>query len=52
MPALLEPADIKRLRSLEVENSKLKRRLAERDLEVANERAAHLSGVMFNLTPN
>ena len=40
----LEPADIKRLRSLEVENSKLKRRLAERDLEVANERAAHLSG--------
>jgi transposase-like protein len=30
----LEPADIKRLRGLETENSKLKRLLAERDLEI------------------
>ena len=30
----LEPADIKRLRGLESENSKLKRLLAERDLEI------------------
>jgi transposase-like protein len=30
----LEPADIKRLRSLETENAKLKRILAERDLEI------------------
>lgn len=30
----LEPADVKRLRQLEVENSKLKKLLAERDLEI------------------
>ena len=30
----LDPADIKRLRSLEGENTKLKRILAERDLEI------------------
>lgn len=30
----LQPADIKRLRALEAENSKLKRLLAERDLEI------------------
>ncbi len=30
----LEPADIKRLRGLETENAKLKRLLAERDLEI------------------
>jgi transposase-like protein len=30
----LEPADIKRLRALEGENSKLKKLLAERDLEI------------------
>jgi len=30
----LEPADIKRLRALEGENAKLKRILAERDLEI------------------
>ena len=30
----LEPADIKRLRGLETENAKLKRILAERDLEI------------------
>jgi transposase-like protein len=30
----LEPADTKRLRGLETENSKLKRLLAERDLEI------------------
>ena len=30
----LDPADIKRLRSLEGENAKLKRILAERDLEI------------------
>jgi transposase-like protein len=30
----LEPVDIKRLRGLEAENAKLKRILAERDLEI------------------
>lgn len=30
----LQPADIKRLRALEVENSKLKKLVAERDLEI------------------
>lgn len=30
----LEPADLKRLRQLEVENAKLKRLVAERDLEI------------------
>ena len=30
----LDPADIKRLRALEAENAKLKRLLAERDLEI------------------
>ena len=30
----LEPADVKRLRALEAENAKLKRMLAERDLEI------------------
>ena len=30
----LEPADVKRLRSLETENAKLKKLLAERDLEI------------------
>jgi len=30
----LEPADIKRLRQLEQENAKLKKLLAERDLEI------------------
>ena len=30
----LEPVDIKRLRGLETENAKLKRMLAERDLEI------------------
>ena len=30
----LEPADVKRLRQLETENSKLKKILAERDLEI------------------
>ena len=30
----LEPADVKRLRQLEAENSKLKKLLAERDLEI------------------
>jgi len=30
----LQPADIKRLRGLEVENSKLKKLVAERDLEI------------------
>jgi putative transposase len=30
----LEPADVKRLKALELENAKLKRLLAERDLEV------------------
>lgn len=32
----LAPADIKRLRDLETENAKLKRILAERDLEIDN----------------
>ena len=31
---VLEPADIKRLRSLEVENTKLKRMLAEREMAI------------------
>jgi putative transposase len=30
----LEPADIKRLKALELENGKLKKLLAERDLEI------------------
>ena len=30
----LEPADVKRLRQLEIENAKLKRIVAERDLEI------------------
>ena len=30
----LQPADIKRLRALEIENSKLKKLVAERDLEI------------------
>ena len=30
----LEPADVKRLRTLETENAKLKKLLAERDLEI------------------
>ena len=30
----LEPADVKRLRQLEVENGRLKKILAERDLEI------------------
>ena len=30
----LEPADVKRLRQLELENSKLKKLVAERDLEI------------------
>ena len=30
----LEPADVKRLRSVEAENAKLKKLLAERDLEI------------------
>ena len=30
----LEPVDVKRLRQLEVENSKLKKLVAERDLEI------------------
>ena len=30
----LEPADVKRLRQLEAENAKLKKLLAERDLEI------------------
>ena len=30
----LEPADIKRLRALEAENAKLKKLVAERDLEI------------------
>lgn len=30
----LEPADVKRLRQLEVENGKLKKLIAERDLEI------------------
>lgn len=30
----LEPADVKRLRQLEVENAKLKKLVAERDLEI------------------
>jgi transposase-like protein len=30
----LEPVDVKRLRGLEAENAKLKRMLAERDLEI------------------
>jgi putative transposase len=30
----LEPADVKRLRQLEAENAKLKRIVAERDLEI------------------
>lgn len=30
----LEPVDVKRLRSLEVENAKLKKLVAERDLEI------------------
>jgi putative transposase len=30
----LEPADVKRLRALEVENGKLKKLVAERDLEI------------------
>lgn len=30
----LQPADVKRLRSLESENAKLKRLVAERDLEI------------------
>ena len=30
----LAPADVKRLKALELENAKLKRLLAERDLEV------------------
>lgn len=31
---VLEPADVKRLRQLEAENAKLKKLLAERDLEI------------------
>jgi transposase len=31
---VLEPADVKRLRALESENAKLKKLLAERDLEI------------------
>jgi putative transposase len=30
----LDPADVKRLRSLELENAKLKRLVGERDLEI------------------
>jgi putative transposase len=30
----MQPADVKRLKSLELENAKLKRLLAERDLEI------------------
>jgi len=30
----LEPADVRRLRQLEIENAKLKRIVAERDLEI------------------
>jgi putative transposase len=30
----MEPADVKRLRALEAENGKLKKLLAERDLEI------------------
>ena len=30
----LQPADVKRLRQLEIENAKLKRIVAERDLEI------------------
>ena len=30
----LQPADVKRLRELEAENAKLKRMLAERDMEI------------------
>ena len=30
----LQPADVRRLRALEVENSKLKKLVAERDLEI------------------
>jgi putative transposase len=30
----LEPADVKRLKALELENAKLKKLLAERDLEI------------------
>ena len=30
----MEPADVKRLKALEVENAKLKKLLAERDLEI------------------
>ena len=30
----MQPADVKRLRSLELENAKLKRLVAERDLEI------------------
>ena len=30
----MEPADVKRLRALETENSKLKKLVAERDLEI------------------
>jgi transposase len=31
---VLEPADVKRLRQLELENAKLKKLVAERDLEI------------------
>ena len=31
---VLEPADVKRLRALELENAKLKKLVAERDLEI------------------
>jgi len=30
----LQPADVRRLRQLEIENAKLKRIVAERDLEI------------------
>jgi hypothetical protein len=33
-PAMLEPADVKRLRQLEHENSRLKKLVADRDLEI------------------
>jgi putative transposase len=37
----LEPVDVKRLRQLEIENAKLKKLVAERDLEIETMKEIH-----------
>jgi putative transposase len=43
----LEPADVKRLKALELENAKLKKLLAERDLEIDVMREVNRKNVWF-----